>query len=282
MVRAIDVHVHPPTREYLEGSGGTFFSNAFGVLDKAEPFTELVSKFQAAGVEHAILLAWDAETTSRQPATTNHYVSEVVSNYPDFFFGFGSIDPWKGREALRELKRFRDEYGFVGVKLHPVAQGFSPADPRFFPLWDYIQEQDLLVLMHAGHTGFGAGLPGGGGVFLRNARPFPDIEVFATTFPAIRLICAHPGWPWHDELLALAMHKANVYIDLSGWSPKYMPPSVLQHAKSLLQDKMVFGSDYPVISPQRWIADLQTFGFKDDVVDKILYRNAAKLLGIGT
>lgn len=280
MVRSIDVHVHPPTTEYLEGSGGPFFSNAFGILEKKEPFSALVEKFTEAGVERAVLLAWDAETASRQPATSNEFIAKVVADFPDFFIGFGSIDPWKGREALREVLRFRDKYGFAGVKLHPVAQGFSPADPRFFPIWDAVQEEGLVVLMHAGHTGFGAGLPGGGGTYLSQARPFPDIEEFATTFPEIPLICAHPGFPWHDDLLALAMHNSNVYIDLSGWSPKYMPPSVIQHAKSLLQDKMLFGTDYPVITPERWIDDLNAYGFKDDVVDKILYRNAARLLGV--
>lgn len=280
MVRAIDVHVHPPTTEYLEGSGGSYFSNAFGIMDKAEPFSDLVSKFTDAGVERAVLLAWDAETMTRQPATSNEYIASVVEQHPDFFIGFGSIDPWKGREAIREVRRFKSRYGFTGVKLHPPAQSFSPADPRFFPLWDAIQSEGLVVLMHAGHTGFGAGLPGAGGVRLRHARPFPDIEEFATSFPGIPLICAHPGWPWHDDLLALAMHNANVYIDLSGWSPKYLPPSVVQHAKSLLQDKVLFGTDYPVISPERWISDLQAYGFKDDVVDKILYRNAARLLGV--
>lgn len=280
MTRAIDVHVHPPTREYLEGSGGRYFANAFGVADRAEPVEALVAKFTAAGVERAVLLAWDAETHSGLPATTNEFVRDLCAAHSDFFIGFGSIDPWKGTAALREIGRFRSEYGFGGVKLHPPAQGFSPADPRFFPLWDRIEQEELVVLLHAGHTGFGAGLPGAGGITLSEARPMPDIEAMATNFPGIRMICAHPGFPWHDDLLALAMHNANVFIDLSGWSPKYIPASVIQHAKSLLQDKVLFGTDYPVITPERWMADFRALGIKEEVVDKVLYRNAARLLGV--
>ena len=280
MPRAIDVHVHPPTPEYLAGSGGPYFSHAFGVADREEPLGQMVEGFRAAGVEHAVLLAWDATTRSAQPATTNEYVRGVVADFDPFFFGFGSVDPWQGRAALTEVARFRSHYGFAGAKFHPVAQGFSPADPRFFPMWDLLQEQDLIVLVHAGHTGFGAGLPGGGGLRLAHARPFPDLEVLASTFPRLRIICAHPGWPWHDDLLALAMHKSNVWIDLSGWSPKYLPASTVQHARSLLQDKVLFGTDYPVITPQRWMDDFAALGIKESVLDKVLYRNAAQLLGI--
>ena len=115
---------------------------------------------------------------------------------------------------------------------------------------------------------------------MAHARPFPDYEILANTFPKLKIICAHPGWPWHEDLLALAMHKSNIYIDLSGWSPKYIPANVIRHAKSLLQDKCLFGTDYPVISPQRWIDDFIAMDVKEDVLDKILYRNAAGLLGI--
>lgn len=278
MPRAIDVHVHPPTKEYLAGSGGPYFANAFGVAERSEAINALVEKFTGAGVERAVLLAWDAETHTTQPATSNEFVQRLCEEHPDFFIGFGSIDPWKGPHAVREVARFPDHYGFRGVKLHPPAQGFSPADPRFFPLWDRIEREQLVVLLHAGHTGFGAGLPGAGGITLSEARPMPDIEAMATAFPDLQIICAHPGFPWHDDLLALAMHNANIYIDLSGWAPKYIPRSVIQHAKSLLQDKVMFGTDYPVIEPGRWISELGDLGFKEDVIDKILYRNAARLL----
>jgi len=279
-MRAIDVHVHPPTIEYLAESGGPFFANAFGVSKKLETFDSLIKTYTDAGVEKAVLLAWDAETHSTRPRTRNEYVAEIVKQYPDFFIGFGSVDPWKGPKAIAELELFKSSYGFKGVKFHPPAQGFSPADPRFFPMWDLIQEQELVVLAHAGHTGYGAGLPGGGGVRLAHARPFPDFEILANTFPRLKIICAHPGWPWHEDLLALAMHKSNIYIDLSGWSPKYIPANVIRHAKSLLQDKCLFGTDYPVISPKSWIDNFIALDVKEDVLDKILYRNAAGLLSI--
>ena len=145
-MRAIDVHVHPPTVEYLAESGGPFFANAFGVSKKLETFDSLKKTFTDAGVQKAVLLAWDAETHSTRPRTRNEYVADIVKQYPDFFIGFGSVDPWKGQKAITELELFKSSYGFKGVKFHPPAQGFSPADPRFFPMWDLIQEQELVVL----------------------------------------------------------------------------------------------------------------------------------------
>jgi predicted TIM-barrel fold metal-dependent hydrolase len=276
--RAIDVHVHPPTKEYLVDSGEGYLKNAFQILERQKTIDEMVEEFRAAGVERAVLLAWDARPATKRPPTSNEYVKGLVDAHDGFFLGFGSVDPWRTEEALKELERFPEEFGFPGLKLHPSAQAFHPNDRRFYPLWERCEELGLIVLFHVGHTGFGAGLPGGAGIRLEYSRPIPYIEDVAVDFPDLQILCAHPGWPWHDELLALALHKSNIWIDLSGWSPKYLPPSVVQHANSLLQDKMLFGTDYPVISPERWMSDLDELGLKPEVVEKILRTNAMRLL----
>src|SRR6185295_6409279 len=92
---------------------------------------------------------------------------------------------------------------------------------------------------------------------------------------------AHPAWPWHDEMLAIIGHKSNVFMDLSGWSPKYVPKAILDEAKGRLQDRILFGSDYPFIMPQRWLADFDSLeGFSPEVRQKILHDNAAKILNL--
>jgi predicted TIM-barrel fold metal-dependent hydrolase len=131
-----------------------------------------------------------------------------------------------------------------------------------------------------GHTGVGAGIPGGAGIRLDYVRPIPYLDDVARDFPELTIIGAHPAWPWHDELLSVVLHKANVYMDLSGWSPKYFPPSVIQHANTLLQDKVMFGTDYPLLTPERWLRDFEAAPFKDEVRKKILLENAARVLRI--
>ena len=128
-------------------------------------------------------------------------------------------------------------------------------------------------------SGIGAGRPGGDGIRLKYCRPLLLDDV-AVDFPELTISGAHPSWPWQEDMLAIARHKANVYIDLSGWSPKYFPPSLVQQANSLLQDKCLFGSDYPVISTERWLKDFADLPIKEAVRPKILYANAARVLGL--
>ena len=104
----------------------------------------------------------------------------------------------------------------------------------------------------------------GGGLRLQNCNPML-LEDVAIDFPDMQIVIAHPSWPWQDEALSLALHKPNVWIDLSGWSPKYFPPQLVQYANTLLKDRMLFGSDFPLITPDRWMKDFDEAGFKDEV-----------------
>lgn len=122
---------------------------------------------------------------------------------------------------------------------------------------------------------------GGGGIRLGLSNPILLDEV-AVRFPDLRIIMAHPSFPWQDEALAVATHKPNVYIDLSGWSPKYFPPQLVRYANTLLADKVLFGSDYPMITPDRWLADFATLEMKPHVIPKILKDNAIRVLNLDT
>jgi predicted TIM-barrel fold metal-dependent hydrolase len=166
-----------------------------------------------------------------------------------------------------------------GFKFHPSTQAFEPNDRAYYEIYEAIASHGCIALFHTGQTGIGAGLPGGGGIKLRYSNPM-YLDDVAADFPGLRIILAHPSFPWQDEALSVATHKPDVYIDLSGWSPKYFPPNLIRYANTLLQDKMLFGSDFPLITPDRWIADFETLEIKEHVRPKIMKLNAAKLLGL--
>jgi hypothetical protein len=239
----------------------------------------MAREYREAGVL-GVLLAWDARSASGLPAVTNDYVASVVNDYPDDFIGFASVDPWRGKAALRELRRAVDELGLRGLKVQQIAMEFYPSDHRFYPIWDLCCELNIPVIMHCGTTGLGAGLPGGGGLKLDYARPI-YVDAVAADFPDLTIVCAHPAWPWQSEMIAIALHKPNVFVDLSGWSPKYFPDELKAEIGSRLQDKAMFGTDYPYLSPARWLRDFETLGLEDQIKNKILRENALQILDGG-
>ena len=276
-MKAIDIHVHPPApgRKTLTSDPGirAYFRSALN-HETAEEMAEYYAKLDIFGV----LFQIDFETASGSKPVPNDYIVELVERYPKQFIGFGSVDPWKGRVAVREAERCAEELKLPGLKFHPQQQAFYPNDQRFYPLWETCQRLGLIVLFHTGTTGVGVGRPGGGGIKLKYAKPIPYIDDVAADFPELTIVMAHPSFPWQDEQLAMLVHKPNVYMDLSGWSPKYFSPLLVQYAKTLVQDKVMFGSDYPVISPERWLNDFDALGFDETVRQKILIDNAKRLL----
>jgi predicted TIM-barrel fold metal-dependent hydrolase len=226
----------------------------------------------------AVLLAWDARTGTGRAAFRSEQVAELVAEHPERFIGFGSVDPHLGEAALSGVHE-ASQLGLKGLKFHPPAQAFTPSKREYYPIFEAAQERGLICLVHSGFTGLGAGTPGGAGVQLGHAHPMHVDEV-AARFPRLTLILAHPSWPWQEEAIAVARHKSNVYLELSGWSPKYFEPSLLAAITGPLQDRTLFGTDFPFITPDKWIADWEELGISDEISRKILYENAARLLGL--
>jgi predicted TIM-barrel fold metal-dependent hydrolase len=239
---------------------------------------EMAEEFRADDVM-AVLLAWDAESASGIPPVTNDAVADCVARHPETFLGFASVDPWKGKAAVLELRRAIRELGLKGLKLHPSAQGFAPNDRRHYPLYETAAELGIPVLFHTGTTGLGAGIPGGGGIKLGYSRPI-FLDDVAADFPELTIVGAHPSWPWQDEMLAVAQHKTNVWIDLSGWSPRRWSPELTKAVLGELQDRALFGTDYPFITFSKWLAAFQSHGPTAEVEEKVLLGNARRLLGV--
>ena len=226
----------------------------------------------------AVLLAWDAETATGRPRVANELVAQACRDHPQSFVGFGSVDPLKGDRAVAELDRI-SELGLKGVKLHPSLQAFAPDDERHWPLYERCEDLGLIVLFHTGTSGIGAGQPGGQGIRLDYARPI-RLDTVAASFPSLQIIAAHFGYPWHTELLAMALHKTNISIDISGWAPRYIPSEVIRDMKGRLQNQFVFGSDYPFIQPKRCLDELATLEIPEPLLEKVLVGNGKRLLGL--
>ena len=224
-----------------------------------------------------VMFTVDTESLLGRRRIPNEEVCDAARANADMMIAFASIDPHKGRMGAREARRLIEQEGVRGFKFHPTAQGFLPYDRMAWPLYEVIAEHKLPAIFHSGHSGIGAGMRCGGGLRLQNSNPML-LEDVAMDFPDIEIVIAHPSWPWQDEALSLALHKPNVWIDLSGWSPKYFPPQLVQYANTLLKDRMLFGSDYPLITPERWMKDFAEAGFKPAVQPLILKQNAMRLL----
>jgi predicted TIM-barrel fold metal-dependent hydrolase len=280
---AIDVHTHA---EISKDGHGSLSPELFGASEayfKAQghrqPTIDETAAYYRERRMAAVVFTVDAEHATGWPRIANEEVAEGCAAHPDVLIPFGSVDPHKGRAGAREARRLVGEYGVRGFKFHPSIQGFDPGDRMAYPLYEVIEELGVPALFHTGQTGIGAGVPGGGGIRLKYSNPMLVDDV-AVDFPELRIILAHPSFPWQDEALAVATHKPYVHIDLSGWSPKYFPPQLVRYANSLLQDKVLFGSDYPVITPDRWLADFEKLDIKPAIRPKILKENAARLLGL--
>jgi predicted TIM-barrel fold metal-dependent hydrolase len=281
-VVAIDAHTHPQTEEFLAAMGARRkqMGQHFGQERTPVSFGEMADAYRERHMM-AVIVNSDDETQSGVKAAPNALIGRAMEDHPDVFLGFCGIDPWKGEDALEEVRRCHGEYGVLGVgELNPARQGFAANDHRFDPLWALCAELGLVVLFPAGCPGAGAGTPGGMGYRLELARPVPYLDDVAARFPELRVIGAHPAWPWHLENLATAWHKANYFIDLSGWSPKYLPAEVVHYANSVISHKVLFGSDWPVLQVERWVSELDALELKPASRQKIMLDNAVGLFGL--
>jgi predicted TIM-barrel fold metal-dependent hydrolase len=279
---AIDVHVHievgPDGQDHLSPILREAASRYFkGEADL--PSIGEVADYYRERKMMAVVFAVDSALTTGQPRIPNGFVVEGARRHSDVLIPFASIDPRRGADGVREATDLLEAGEVKGFKFHPNIQEFDPNDPIAYPLYELIEAHGSIALFHTGHSGIGAGLPGGGGIRLRHGNPML-IDDVAVDFPEMKIIMAHPSFPWQDEALSVALHKPQVHIDLSGWTPKRFPPQLVSYMKGPLKSQMLFGSDYPLITPDRWIDDFGTLEVDEDVARMILRDNALVLLGL--
>src|SRR3954465_9556254 len=272
---AIDVHVHleHPGDSDTQDAAKKYFKDD-GVRRDAAGLAEYYRSRKMACVIFTV-----DETLSGMPRLSNDAVVEFAQANPATPTRFASINPNRGADGVREARRLVDAGVVRGLKLHPPIQEFVPNDRIAYPLYEVFAEARLPVLFHTGHSGIGTGMRGGGGIRLKYGHPMP-IDAVAAASPDMPIIMAHPSFPWQDEAISVCLHKPQVYIDLSGWSPKYFSPTLIQYANTLLKHKVLYGSDYPMLTPDRWMKDFEQIAIRDEVRPLILKDNAVKLLGL--
>jgi predicted TIM-barrel fold metal-dependent hydrolase len=192
---------------------------------------------------------------------------------------WGAVDPFKGEVAIRQAKEAIEDLGMLGFHFHPIMGHFSMDDRRFYPLWETINALKVPVMVDVGTTGMGAGTPGGLGAKIRHAHPLA-LDELAADFPDLKIVAAHPGWPWVEEMTAVALHKGNVYWEMSGWAPKHVPAQLKIDIRSRLKHKIMFGSDYPSLPYERIFREWDELGYSDAVMEGVFHKNAEDFLGL--
>jgi uncharacterized protein len=274
---AIDVHTHAWKSALKVDDVPSASQEAMGRYFRYQPQHQTVPEMAAMYRKLKMgFVVFTVDSPKEPRKISNEEVAELAHR-EDNAIPFASINPHRGAEGVKAARRLITEYKVKGFKFHPSVQEFFPNDRMAYPLYEVIAEAKLPALFHTGQTGVGAGTPGGGGIRLKYSHPMLLDDV-AADFPEMPIVLAHPSFPWQEEALSVATHKPQVYIDLSGWSPKYFPPILVQYANTLLKDKILFGSDYPVIAPERWMEEFEKLPIKPEVKQKIYKENAARLL----
>jgi uncharacterized protein len=280
MPRAVDFHVHLPMEDWLQRAIGPHLEATEAYFRARVPrrtIEEVAAEYEQRELL-GVVLDWDDESVTGRGFMGNDWLASLEDRFPGVLLGFGSVDPHRAG-AVDEMSRCRD-LGLRGLKFHPTMQRFDPGDEGFYPLWERAQELGLICLFHTGTCGIAAGTPGAGGTKIRYSHP-AFLDSVGADFPELTLIAAHFGWPWFQECLAIALHKSNVYIELSGWAPRYLPTEVVREMGRRLSSRTLFGSDYPFISLDRWFSEFDHIDLSEQARRDILVQNALGLLGLG-
>jgi hypothetical protein len=279
-MRIIDLHCYPSTEKWIECQRP--YAEALAKYWKrewaAKTEDEVIAEFTEFGVE-AVLVALDLESTVGTPPCDNDYVADMWKrNQGRVIQAWGAVDPLK-ETAVEDARHAVEDLGMMGFHIHPIMQHFAVDERRFYPLWETISGLGAALMIDVGTTGMGAGMPGGMGAKIRHAHPL-SLDDLASDFPDMTIIAAHPGWPWIDDMTAVALHKGNVYWEMSGWAPKYLPESLKRDIRGRLRDKIMFGSDYPSMPYERIFREWGEIGYADDVLEGFYHGNAERVLGL--
>ena len=285
----IDYAVYPPVKSFIpKRSGGQGiayrkdYDNIYGETEKiydqySDNFDKFLKELDDAGISKIFVKARDIETTLGLKIT-NEACAELVKMYPDRMIGMAGVDPFKGHAAVEELEYAVKELGLMGVQFWPFEYDLYPHDRRYYPFYEKCVELDVPVSIESSMH------------FDRNVRidlcrPLYH-DYVAVDFPELKIVMSTPGWPWVGELIGVAWRHPNVYIATSVVRMKYlgMPNTgyemLLQFGNSILQDKIIYGTGWPNLPFKRNIEELRALPLKEEVKEKWLGKNAAKLFGI--
>jgi predicted TIM-barrel fold metal-dependent hydrolase len=274
-MRGIDVHVHPSTRG-LDTHACSYFRRDLNDIPRTEE--EFAALYIRQDIQ-ALLIGWHPSTVKEGARNTDDHVIDLATKHPKAFAGIlASLDT--GAPNLDEVADYAEALlrnpKVKGFKFHPPDQGFYPSDKKYYGIWEVLQAGGKPVMFHVGFTVLGANTDGGSGIGLDYGRPI-HLDTLARDFPRMKIIAAHPGWPWQEELVGVVTHKKNVYVDTSGYLAEQLPEIFLKAIGGRLQDKALFGTDFPYVDLEKALASFDKVNFKDTAREKILSSNAKAL-----
>lgn len=287
-IKVIDMHMHPMTEKYYKSMGEKrnqemerYLNYSMGGMlkkDVHQIYDEYMSD-ERVEVKKMVFLGWNTGHNYGGVKFPNEDLADMVKAYPDKIIGFAQVNPQEGiYNCIKELEHCVKDLGLKGLKLHTILQDFYPNDKKMYPIYDCCVDLDIPITFHTGYEGIGTGIPGGDGVRQKYGNPI-YIDDVAADFPKLRIIMAHPGWPWEDIGIAICQHKTNVYMDLSSMRPKFFPPSTKKYLRiKTFARKALFGTDYPYCTMKEYIDDLPLLDIKPEYINRIMYENAAELL----
>lgn len=280
---SVDVHVHPWTKQFMLRNGPIVKACEFFKLDTSllpESIEQLLAEMEGTGVDRAVILGQDTHATPnpsfKSYTIKNDDLARMADKGRDRLIPFAGVDPNAGPEGRRELKRAIKKLGMRGLKIHSSANSVYLNDrSKMYPLYAICEEYDAPILFHTGTTGLGD-------CDIKYSKPELLDEV-GQEFPDLKMIMAHFGWPWMDVAIAVALRNPNIFLDISGWRPKYLPSALLPYMNGPLQDRFLFGTDYPMMRHSDWMRDLDEYlkpKLKQGIADNLMKKNAKRLLGI--
>ena len=233
-----------------------------------------LEKMDAAGIDRTLLVAVRAGDLAVKGSFEIEYsrVAEVCAEHPERFSGLAGVDPFRGMAGIYQLQEAVESLGFVGAHLYPHWFGLAPNDRRYYPYYAKCCELDIPIMMQVGHN-----------LIYSRERRLPSVgrpitlDEVAIDFPELKLIGIHIGVPWTDEMISMAWKHENVFIGVDAYAPKHWPPQIVHYLNTYGQDKVLFGTDWPVIDPERAMAEVNEMDLRPGAKAKLLRDNALKL-----
>ena len=282
-VLAIDAVVNPLTPEIARTRpkwSQDFYRRAFKrevPVQTGYSYEETLRMMDAAGIERAFLVAAKIGQLGLSGSWHLPYetVADAVKRHPDRFYGLAGIDPTEGMKGVRALQRAVEEYGFIGAHSYPHWFELPPDHARYYPFYAKCVELGIPIQLQVGQSlVYDPDRP------LRSVGRPITLDAVACDFPELKLIGIHIGIPWVDEMIAMAWKHPNVYIAADAYAPKHWPAQFVRYVDSYGQDKVMFGTDFPVLSFERMRAEVEALGLRPGPRRKFLRDNAIRIYGL--
>jgi predicted TIM-barrel fold metal-dependent hydrolase len=238
------------------------------------PIDAYLNKMDAAGIQRSLLIAVRCGDLNVKGSFEIPYsrVAEVCAGSPDRFSGLAGVDPFRGMQGLRDLEYAVKHLGFVGAHLYPHWFGLAPDDAKYYPYYAKCCELDIPIMMQVGQN-----------LIYSRTRRLPSVgrpiclDKIAIDFPELKLLGIHIGVPWTDEMIAMAWKHENVFIGVDAYAPKHWPEQIVRYLNSYGREKVLFGTDWPVIDPERAVREIEAMQLRPETIRALMRENALKV-----